>query len=72
MNERGFDIPPDSLILSNSCSLLLQCRGGWGGGMYSIVRSQIICVIFFFHSGTKSELPSRPAAVNSWKALKKN
>lgn len=51
MNERGFDIPPDSLILSNSCSLLLQCTGGWGGwggGMYSIVRSQIICVIFLF------------------------
>lgn len=51
MNERGFDIPPDSLILSNACSLLLQCRGGWGGGMYSIVWSQIICVIFFFIVG---------------------
>lgn len=47
MNERGFDFPPDSLILSNSRNLLLQYSGG-GRGCIALYGPGAYESFFFF------------------------
>ena len=49
MNERGFDFSPDSLILSNSRSPLLQRSSGGGGcsALYRRGASEYLLLFFF-------------------------